>query len=51
MLLDKGMTIENANAYWEYLFLRDTLVHLERRPHVWTSGLFDIPATAGLGNL
>ena len=45
MLLGKGITIENANAYWEYLFLRDTLVHLERRPHVWTSGLFDIPAT------
>ena len=46
MLLDKGITIENANAYWEYMFLRDTLVHLERRPHVWTSGLFGIPATA-----
>lgn len=45
MLLDMDVTIENANAYWEYLFLRDTLVHLERRPHVWTSGLFDIPAT------
>ena len=45
MLLDKDVTIENANAYWEYLFLRDTLVHLERHPHVWTSGLFDIPAT------
>ena len=45
MLLDKGVTIKNANAYWKYLFLRDTLVHLERQPQVWTSGLFEIPAT------
>ena len=45
MILDKGTTIENADAYWEYLFLRDTLVHLERQPQVWTSGLFDIPFT------
>ena len=45
MLLDKGITIKNAKAYWEYLFLRDTLVHLERQPQVWTSGLFGIPAT------
>ena len=45
MLLDKGITIENTDAYWEYLFLRDTLVHLERQPQVWTSGLLDIPAT------
>ena len=27
MLLDEGVEIENAKAYWEYLFLRDTLVH------------------------
>ncbi|MYA71034.1 hypothetical protein F4Y19_13305 [Candidatus Poribacteria bacterium] len=45
MLLDKGITIKNADAYWKYLFLRDTLVHLERQPQVWTSGLFGIPAT------
>lgn len=45
MLLDKGVTIKNADAYWEYLFLRDTLVQLERQPQVWTSGLFEIPAT------
>ena len=45
MLLDKGITIKNAKVYWEYLFLRDTLVHLERQPQVWTSGLFGIPAT------
>ena len=45
MLLDKGITIKNADAYWEYLFLRDTLVHLERQPQVWTSGLFGIPST------
>ena len=45
MLLDKGVEIENAKAYWEYLFLRDTLVHLESQPQVWTSGRFDIPAT------
>lgn len=45
MLLDKGIAIKNAKAYWEYLFLRDTLVHLERQPQVWTSGFFGIPAT------
>ena len=45
MLLDKGIMIENADAYWKYLFLRDTLVHLERQPQVWTSGLFGIPST------
>ena len=45
MLLDKGITIKNADAYWEYLFLRDTLVHLERQPQVWTSELLSIPAT------
>ena len=45
MLLDEGIEIENAEAYWEYLFLRDTLVHLESQPQVWTSGLFDISAT------
>ena len=45
MLLDEGVEIENAKAYWEYLFLRDTLVHLERQPQVWTSSFFDIPAT------
>ncbi len=43
MLLDKGIKIENANAYWEYLFMRVALVHIEKKPHVWTSGLFGIP--------
>ena len=45
ILLEKGVTIENASAYWEYLFLRDTLVHIERQSHVWSSELFGIPAT------
>ena len=45
MLLDKGVTIKTADAYWEYLFLRETLVHLERQPQAWTSGLFGIPST------
>ena len=45
MLLDKGITIKSANAYWEYLFLRDALVQLEKHPQVWTSGHFGIPAT------
>ena len=49
MLIDRGIAIKNANAYWEYLFLRDTLVHLERQPQVWTSGLFEIPATEDWG--
>ena len=45
MLLDKGITIKNAEAYWEYLFLRDRLVHIERQPNVWKSGRYNIPAT------
>ena len=45
MLLDKGITIKDSDAYWEYLFVRDTLVHLEKQPQVWTSGLFGIPST------
>ena len=45
MLLDKGITIKNADAYWEYLFLRDTLVQLEKQPQAWASGHFGIPAT------
>ena len=45
MLLDKGITIENAEAYSEYLFLRDRLMHIEKQPHVWSSELFGIPAT------
>ncbi len=49
MLLDKGITIKTADAYWEYLFLRDTLVHIERQPQVWTSGLFGISATEDWG--
>lgn len=45
MLLDKGITIKSAKAYWKYMFLRDTLVQLEKQPQVWTSGHFDLPAT------
>ena len=45
MLLDKGIKIENAAAYWEYMSMRVTLVHIEKQPQVWTSGLFGIPST------
>lgn len=45
MLLEKGITIKTADAYWEYLFLRDTLAQLEKQPQVWTSGHFGIPPT------
>ena len=45
MLLDKGITIKSAKAYWKYMFLRDTLVLLEKQPQVWRSGLFGLPAT------
>ena len=38
--LRKVSRLKTADAYWEYLFLRDTLVHLERQPQVWTSRTF-----------
>ena len=45
MILDKGITINNFQAYQSYLLLRDTLVQIEKQPDVWSSGLFDIPPT------
>ena len=43
-LLDKNITIDNLHAYCRYLNARDMLMRIEKKPNVWTSGLFDIPS-------
>ncbi len=43
--LDKNIVIENLQDYCRYLNARDMLMRIEKKPHVWTSGLFDIPPT------
>lgn len=43
--LDKNITIENIDQYCRYLNARDMLMRIQKRPNVWTSGLFDIPPT------
>lgn len=45
MLLDNGISIDNFAVYQAYLLERDTLIHLEKNPKVWSSGLFAIPST------
>lgn len=44
-LLHKNVTIENVDDYCRYLNARDMLMRIQNKPDVWTSGLFDIPAT------
>ncbi len=44
-LLDKNITIENLHDYCRYLNARDMLMRIQKKPNVWTSGLFDIPST------
>ena len=44
-LLDRNVTIGNFNEYWQSLGARDMLMRIEKKPHVWTSGLFEIPPT------
>ncbi len=44
-LLNKGVSIENIDDYCRYLNARDMLLRIHNKPDVWTSGLFDIPAT------
>ena len=43
--LDKNITIENLHDYCRYLNARDMLIRIQKKPQVWTSGLFDIPPT------
>lgn len=44
-LLNKSVFIENIDDYCGYLNARDMLMRIQDKPAVWTSGLFDIPAT------
>lgn len=44
-LLDHGVRIQNIEEYCHYLNARDILLRIQEKPNVWTSGLFDIPAT------
>ena len=43
--LDKNITIENLDDYCRYLNARDMLMRIQKKPEVWTSGLFEIPPT------
>lgn len=43
--LDKNITIENLDDYCRCLNARDMLMRIQKKPDVWTSGLFDIPST------
>ncbi len=45
MLLDEKIKISNFYEYQAYLLERDVLVHIEKNPKVWSSGLFGIDAT------
>ncbi len=44
-LLDKNIVIDNFHDYCRYLNARDMLMRIQKKPHVWTSGLFEIPPT------
>ncbi|MDE0483006.1 MAG: hypothetical protein OXI67_10545 [Candidatus Poribacteria bacterium] len=43
--LEKNITIENLDDYCRYLNARDMLMRIQKKPEVWTSGLFNIPPT------
>lgn len=45
MLLDEKIKISNFYEYQAYLLERDVLVHIEKNPKVWSSGLFGIETT------
>lgn len=45
MLLDSGISIDNFAEYHAYLLERDSLVHIEKHPNIWSSGLYGIPST------
>lgn len=45
MLLDEKLKISNFYEYQAYLLERDVLVHIEKNPKVWSSGLFNIEST------
>ncbi len=44
-LLDKNISINNPHDYCRYLNARDMLIRIQKKPEVWTSGLFGIPPT------
>ena len=45
LLVNKGITIEDASAYSVYLTLRNNVVRLENDPAAWQSGNLGIPPT------
>ncbi len=44
-LINNNISIENLHDYCRYLNARDMLMRIQKRPKVWTSGLFDIAPT------
>ncbi len=44
-LIDNNISIENLHDYCRYLNARDMLMRIQKRPKVWTSGLFNITPT------
>ncbi len=44
-LINNNISIENLHDYCRYLNARDMLTRIQKRPKVWTSGLFDIAPT------
>ena len=47
--LEKNIIIENLDDYCRCLNARDMLMRIQKKPQVWTSGLFDIPPTENWG--
>ena len=44
-LLHQGVTISDVDEYCHYLNARDMLLRIQDKPHVWKSGILDIPPT------
>ena len=45
IFVDKNIIIENLEDYCRCLNARDMLMRIQKKPEVWTSGLFEIPPT------
>ncbi|RKU11304.1 hypothetical protein C6501_12965 [Candidatus Poribacteria bacterium] len=43
IFVDKNIPIENLEDYCRCLNARDMLIRIQKKPDVWTSGLFEIP--------
>lgn len=44
-LLQQGVSISDVDEYCHYLNARDMLLRIQDKPHVWQSGILDIPPT------